>query len=185
MSAQRSADQDFPRPRLAWYMVGVLMLCYTLSYADRQILAFLRGPLKHDLGVTDTQFGLLQGAAFALVYTFFGLPMGALADRFSRRNLVALGVVIWSLATSLSSVARSFVLLGAARMGVGLGEATLSPCAFSMITDSFPKERLSTAVLSSARHNAGFRSEFFPDPSSTISPFFSIRILHFGKSSRS
>jgi MFS family permease len=127
-------------------MVGILMLCYTLSYADRQILAFLVGPLKHDLDISDTEVGLLQGAAFALVYTFFGLPMGALADRLSRRNLVAIGVVVWSLATSVSSIARSFLSLGAARMGVGLGEATLSPCAFSMITDSFPKERLSTAL---------------------------------------
>jgi MFS family permease len=146
MSAPGSAEHEYPRPRIAWYMVGVLMLCYTLSYADRQILAFLVGPLKHDLDISDTQVGLLQGAAFALVYTFFGLPMGALADRLSRRNLVAIGVVVWSLATSVSSIARSFVSLGAARMGVGLGEATLSPCAFSMITDSFPKERLSTAL---------------------------------------
>jgi MFS family permease len=146
MSAPGSAGHEYPRPRIAWYMVGVLMLCYTLSYADRQILAFLVGPLKHDLDISDTQVGLLQGAAFALVYTFFGLPMGALADRLSRRNLVAIGVVAWSLATSVSSIARSFLSLGAARMGVGLGEATLSPCAFSMITDSFPKERLSTAL---------------------------------------
>jgi MFS family permease len=146
MAAAVSARQAYPPARTAWYMVGVLMLCYTLSYADRQILAFLVEPLKHDLEISDTQFGLLQGAAFALVYTFFGLPMGALADRLSRRNLVAIGVFVWSLATSVSSVARSFLALGAARMGVGLGEATLSPCAFSMITDSFPKERLSTAL---------------------------------------
>ena len=146
MAAPVSARQAYPPARTAWYMVGVLMLCYTLSYADRQILAFLVEPLKHDLEISDTQFGLLQGAAFALVYTFFGLPMGALADRLSRRNLVAIGVFVWSLATSVSSVARSFLALGAARMGVGLGEATLSPCAFSMITDSFPKERLSTAL---------------------------------------
>jgi len=126
--------------------VFILMLCYTLSYADRQILAFLVGPLRHDLHISDTDVGLLQGFAFALVYTVFGLPMGALADRFSRRNLVAIGVVIWSLMTSLSSVARNFLLLGAARMGVGIGEAALSPCAFSMITDSFPKERLGTAL---------------------------------------
>lgn len=146
MSAPGSAAHEYPCPRIAWYMVGILMLCYTLSYADRQILAFLVGPLKHDLDISDTEVGLLQGAAFALVYTFFGLPMGALADRLSRRNLVAIGVVVWSLATSVSSIARSFLSLGAARMGVGLGEATLSPCAFSMITDSFPKERLSTAL---------------------------------------
>jgi MFS family permease len=141
-----TASAGYPSRGLAWYTVCILMLCYTLSYADRQILAFLVGPLRHDLHISDTEVGLLQGFAFALVYTVFGLPMGALADRFSRRNLVAIGVVIWSVMTSLSSVARSFLLLGAARMGVGIGEAALSPCAFSMITDSFPKERLSGAL---------------------------------------
>src|SRR6185437_5169947 len=119
---------------------------YTLSYCDRQILAFLVGPMKQELHITDTEVGLLQGIAFVLVYTVAGLPMGALADRFSRRNIIAVGLVVWSVMTSLSSIARSFVLLAAARMGVGIGEATLSPCAFSMITDSFPKERLGGAL---------------------------------------
>ncbi len=146
MSAPSDAGQGYPARRVAWYTVFVLMLCYTLSYADRQILAFLVGPLKQDLHISDTQVGLLQGIAFALVYTIFGLPMGVLADRFSRRNIVAIGVLVWSVTTSLSSVARSFVSLAAARMGVGIGEATLSPCAFSMIADSFPKERLSSAL---------------------------------------
>jgi MFS family permease len=146
MEAPHNLSTDYPPRALAWYTVFVLMLCYTLSYADRQILAFLVGPLKADLHISDTQVGLLQGVAFALVYTIFGLPMGALADRFSRRNIIAMGVIVWSMTTSLSSVARSFVSLAAARMGVGIGEATLSPCAFSMITDSFPKERLSSAV---------------------------------------
>lgn len=146
VGAARLSDQAYPAARTAWYTVFVLMLCYTLSYADRQILAFLVGPLKADLHLTDTQIGLLQGLAFALVYTVFGLPMGALADRVSRRNLIALGVLTWSVMTSLSSVARSFLWLAAARTGVGLGEATLSPCAFSMITDSFSKRRLSSAL---------------------------------------
>jgi MFS family permease len=144
--AARPSDHAYPSARTAWYTVFVLMLCYTLSYADRQILAFLVGPLKADLHLTDTQIGLLQGLAFAIVYTVFGLPMGALADRVSRRNLIAMGVLAWSVMTSLSSVARSFLWLAAARTGVGLGEATLSPCAFSMITDSFSKQRLSSAL---------------------------------------
>ncbi len=146
MDAVNPAQTGYPPRAVAWYTVFVLMLCYTLSYADRQILAFLVGPLKHDLHISDTQVGLLQGVAFALLYTLFGLPMGAVADRFSRRNLIAIGVILWSIATSLCSVARSFVSLGAARMGVGIGEAALSPCAFSMITDSFPKERLGSAM---------------------------------------
>ncbi|MDB6011578.1 MAG: major facilitator superfamily 1 [Gammaproteobacteria bacterium] len=146
MSASGNSADRYPSRRVAWYTVFVLMICYTLSYCDRQILAFLVGPMKQELHISDTQVGLLQGIAFVFVYTVCGLPMGALADRVSRRNLVALGVVVWSVMTSLSSVARSFVSLAIARMGVGIGEATLSPCAFSMITDSFPKERLSSAM---------------------------------------
>jgi MFS family permease len=146
MSASANSGSRYPSRRVAWYTVFVLMTCYTLSYCDRQILAFLVGPMKQELHISDTEVGLLQGIAFVLVYTLCGLPVGALADRFSRRNLVALGVVVWSMMTSLSSVARTFVSLAVARMGVGIGEATLSPCAFSMITDSFPKERLSSAM---------------------------------------
>jgi MFS family permease len=146
MGAPSTDNEGYPPRSIAWYTVFVLMLCYTLSYADRQILAFLVGPLKQDLHISDTQVGLLQGLAFALIYTLLGLPMGMLADRFSRRNIVALGVIVWSLMTALASVARSFWSLAATRMGVGVGEATLSPCAFSMIADSFPKERLSSAL---------------------------------------
>jgi MFS family permease len=134
------------RPSTAWYALFVLTLCYTLSYIDRQIIAFLIDPLKQELAISDTQIGLLQGIAFALFYTFFGLPMGWLADRYSRRNIVAAGVFIWSLMTALSSGARSYFTLALARMGVGLGEATMNPCAFSMISDYFPRERLSTAL---------------------------------------
>src|SRR4051812_37355295 len=91
------ATSPYPRPSTAAYALFVLMLCYTLSYIDRQIIAFLIDPLKQELSISDTQIGLLQGIAFALFYTFFGLPMGWLADRYSRRNIVAAGVFIWSL----------------------------------------------------------------------------------------
>src|SRR4051812_31475595 len=101
----------YPRARTAWYALFVLMLCYTLSYIDRQIIAFLVDPLKQELAISDTQIGLLQGIAFALFYTFFGLPMGWLADRYSRRNIVAAGVFIWSLMTAFSSMARSYFVL--------------------------------------------------------------------------
>ena len=146
METAAGAESGYPRRRVAWYTVFVLTVCYTLSYCDRQILAFLVVPMEQDLHISDTEVGLLTGLAFVLVYTLGGLPMGALADRFSRRNIVALGVVVWSLMTSFSSVARSFFALALARMGVGIGEATLSPCAFSMITDSFPRQRLGTAL---------------------------------------
>jgi MFS family permease len=121
------------------------MLCYTLSYVDRQILAFLVEPLKTEFSVGDTKIGLLQGIYFAIFYTFVGLPMGWLADRYNRRNIVAIGVLFWSIMTALSGAARSFLVLAFARMGVGVGESTTNPCVFSIIPDLFPKERLSTA----------------------------------------
>jgi MFS family permease len=132
--------------RYAWYVVIVLMVGYTLSFIDRQILSLLVGPIKRDLGLSDTRVGLLQGLAFALFYTVLGLPLGRVADTRNRRGLVALGVLFWSIATALCAGARSFGSLFLARMGVGIGEATLAPGAFSLITDYFPKERLGRAM---------------------------------------
>jgi len=140
------SDEPYPRRGIAWYVVLVLMVCFTLSYVDRQILAFLIGPMREDLGISDTQVGLLQGLSFAIFYTVLGLPMGLLADRFSRRNIIIIGVVFWSIMTMLSSIARSYLTLTLARMGLAAGEATLNPCAFSLIADYFPKERLSSAL---------------------------------------
>jgi MFS family permease len=140
------AAADYPSRGTAWYAVTVLMICYTFSFVDRLIIAFLVTPLKHDLHLSDTQIGLLQGLAFAIFYSILGIPFGLAADRVNRRNLIAAGVVAWSLMTSCGSIARSFVTLAFARMGVGIGEATLAPSAFSMLADYFPKERLSSAM---------------------------------------
>jgi MFS family permease len=140
------AAEAYPRRGVAWYALAVLTLCYTFSYVDRQILAFLVTPLKQDLHISDTEIGLLQGLAFAMFYAFFGLPMGMLADRFNRRNIVLAGLLVWSFMTALSAGARGYWSLAVARMGVGVGEAVINPCAFSMISDYFPKERLSSAL---------------------------------------
>jgi MFS family permease len=136
------------RPSLgyAWYVVIVLMTCYTLSFIDRQILSLLVGPIKQQLHISDTRIGMLQGLAFAVFYTLLGLPVGRLADRGSRRTLISVGVFLWSLMTGLCSIANSFVSLFLARMGVGVGEATLAPAAFSLISDYFPEEYLGTAL---------------------------------------
>ena len=141
---QSSAGE--PSSRYAWYVVFVLMACYTLSFIDRQILGLLVEPIKQELAINNAQVGLLQGLAFAVLYTLLGLPMGRIADRRSRRNLIAVGVFFWSAMTALCSVARSYASLFLARVGVGLGEATLGPSAFSLISDYFPKERLGTAL---------------------------------------
>ena len=146
MNAPNPTTADFPGRRYAWYAVFVLMICYTFSFIDRLILAFLVGPLKMDLHLSDTEIGLLQGLAFAFFYALLGVPMGLIADRMNRRNLIVGGVIVWSMMTTFGSVAGSFGSLALARMGVGVGEATLAPAAFSMIADYFPKERLSSAL---------------------------------------
>jgi MFS family permease len=132
--------------RYAWYVVFALTAIYMLSFVDRQILSLLVGPLKRDLHISDTRVGLLQGLAFGIFYTFMGLPLGRVADKYNRRNLIATGVVLWSFFTSLCSMARSFWSLFLARMGVGVGEASLSASAYSLICDYFPKERLGVAI---------------------------------------
>ncbi len=139
------APEPPPLP-YAWYVVFALTAIYMLSYMDRVILSLLVAPMKRDFGISDTQVGLMQGLAFALFYTLVGLPIGRVADTRSRRNLIAVGVVLWSFFTSLCSLAGSFWSLFLARMGVGVGESTLSPSAYSLIADYFPRELLSTAI---------------------------------------
>jgi MFS family permease len=135
-----------PSLRYAWYVVIVLTLCNTLSFVDRQILGLLVTPIKKDLGLSDTSIGLLQGLAFGIFYTLLGIPMGRFVDRGNRRNLVAAGIFCWTLMTAACAASRGFWTLFLARMGVGVGEATLSPSAFSIISDYFPRERLGTAL---------------------------------------
>jgi MFS family permease len=138
--------KETPDLRYAWYVVFALTAIYMLSYMDRVILSLLVAPMKRDLGISDTQVGLLQGFAFGLFYTLVGLPLGRRADTGNRRNLIAFGVVLWSFFTALCSLAGSFGSLFLARMGVGVGEATLSPSAYSLISDYFPRERLGVAI---------------------------------------
>jgi len=122
------------------------MLCYALSLIDRQILSLLVAPMKRDLRITDTQIGLLQGLSFAVFYTLAGLPLGKLADSYSRRRIVTVGIVAWSVMTAACSLAKNFWSLFLARMGVGVGEAALSPSAFSLISDSFAPRQLGLAL---------------------------------------
>ncbi len=141
----------YPKPRAAWTLLAFLTLAYVSSFLDRYILGLLIDPIKADTGASDTQMGLLS-SAFTWVYALAAIPLGFLVDRVNRTKLVALGVALWSLATLWTGVARSFAQLFAARMSVGIGEAVLSPAAFSMIGDSFPPARrgLPIAVYSMA-----------------------------------
>jgi MFS family permease len=139
-------ESPYPSPRYAWYVVGVLTLMYVFSFIDRQIFSLIVAPLRRDLHISDTQVSLLQGFSFALFYTFCGIPLGRMADKYSRRWIIAAGLVAWSTFTSMCGLARSFGQMLLWRMGVGVGEAALSPAAYSIITDDFPKEKLATAI---------------------------------------
>src|SRR5205085_4567454 len=130
----------------AWYVLLVLVLVYVVNFIDRQILSILVADIKRDLGVSDAQIGFLYGTAFAVFYALFGIPLGRLADSWYRGRLMAIGLAIWSSMTVCSGFASTFALLAAARIGVGIGEASASPAAYSMISDSFPKERRATAL---------------------------------------
>jgi len=123
----------------AWYAAVVLMLCYALSFVDRQILGLLVPFIKADLRVNDTMVGLLQGLSFALFYAAMGLPLGRVADSTNRRNLISICIAFWSFFTAGCSLARSYTTLFLARTGVGIGEAGLNPASFSILSDLFPK----------------------------------------------
>lgn len=130
----------YPSPARAWYLVTLLTIAYVFSFVDKYLPAILIEPIKQDLGASDTQMGLLLGPAFAVLYATLGLPLGWLADRTRRTTLVAAGVALWSLATAVSGLARNFSHLLLARVGVGVGDAALAPCALSLIASSFPPE---------------------------------------------
>ncbi len=130
----------------AWYVVFILTLANISSFIDRQILSLLVGPIKRDLHLSDMQMGLLMGLSFALFYTLFGVVIGRFADKFNRRNIIIAGVTVWSLMTAMCCGVRNYGQFFAARMGVGVGEATLGPSAYSIISDYFPRNRLARAL---------------------------------------
>jgi MFS family permease len=137
---------DYPSPQRAWLTVGILMVAYVLSFVDRQILNLLVGPIRRDLGLSDTGMSLLMGLSFATFYAIAGVPLGRVADTRSRRGLVFFGVMFWSLMTAACGVARFYWQFLLCRVGVGAGEASLSPAAYSMLADSFPPGKRSTAI---------------------------------------
>jgi MFS family permease len=137
------APQAPPRP--AWGLLAALTALNVLAYIDRQLIVTLAPLLMEDLGLTRAQVGLLVGASFIVVFAGLNLVLGAAADRFSRPRLIAAGLAVWSVATSLTAAARGFAQLALMRVFVGVGEATLSPAALSMLGDRFPPHRLGLA----------------------------------------
>jgi MFS family permease len=142
----RDDETGYPNPRYAWYVVSVLTVAYLLSFLDRQILALLVEPIRRDLEISDFQVSLLGNLAFGIFYTLLGLPLGRAADRFSRRGIIAAGVATWCLMTAACGLARNFLQLFIARVGVGVGEAALNPAALSMISDYFPRRTRGRAL---------------------------------------
>ena len=130
----------------AWYVVAVLIVAYTLSYVDRSILTLMVGPIRASLNISDVQLSLLHGLAFAIFYTIMGIPIGRLVDQRRRTTIVAIGVALWSLATAACGLAGSFAAMFAARICVGIGEAALSPAAYSMLADQFEGKKLVRAL---------------------------------------
>lgn len=130
----------------ARYVLAVLVVVYVFNFLDRQILSILAERIKADLGLSDAQMGYLYGTAFAVFYAIFGIPLGRLADAWDRRKLIAIGLAFWSAMTAASGFARSFVQLGAARIGVGVGEASASPAAYSLLSDLFPARMRATVL---------------------------------------
>ena len=130
----------------AWYALSIMVLVYILNFVDRQILSILANDIKRDLGLDDAQIGFLGGAAFGVFYALFGIPLGRLADNWHRIRLMTIGLTLWSAMTVASGFARNFAGLGAARFGVGVGEASASPAAYSLISDYFPKSQRATAL---------------------------------------
>lgn len=129
-----------------WYIVSLCMLAYIFSFIDRQVITLLIEPIRADLQISDTEFSLLHGLAFAMLYAVAGIPIARMADSRSRPAIISVGIFVWSFATAACGTAKNFVQLFLARMVVGVGEAALSPAAYSMITDSFPKSKLGLAL---------------------------------------
>ena len=143
--AAQGAQDGLPSPAYAWFVVTVLILTSLVSYVDRQIVAILVAPMKADLNVSDSAIGWLYGV-FALFFAIGGLPIAMLADRYSRVKLIAVGLFIWSTLTAACGLAQKFVHVLLARIGVGLGEAVLTPAANSLIADLFPRARIPFAI---------------------------------------
>jgi len=143
--SEPAAEATHAQP-YAWYVLGVLFLVYILNFVDRQVISILAEDIKRDLRLRDEDLGFLYGTAFGVFYSLFGIPLGRLADNWSRVRLMTVGLALWSTMTALSGLSRTGGQLAAARIGVGVGEATASPSAYSLISDWFPRRLRATAL---------------------------------------
>ncbi|MBT8078436.1 MAG: MFS transporter [Gammaproteobacteria bacterium] len=146
-TSEIAADETDEKPLVyEWYVVGVLMLAFVVSFIDRQVITLLVEPIRRDMDISDTGISLLMGFAFAIFYVTMGVPIARLSDSRSRKLIISCGMFLWSIATAACGLTRNFWQLFMARVGVGVGEATLTPAAYSMIADSFPAHKLGRAI---------------------------------------
>jgi MFS family permease len=139
-------DQKQPSKHYRGMVLALLTLVYGFNFIDRQIVGILAPFIQQDLGLTNTQLGLLIGLAFATFYTLVAIPIAWLADRYNRVNILSIALAVWSGFTALTGLAGNFVQIGLARMGVGIGEAGGSPPSHSIISDLYPKEERAGAL---------------------------------------
>ena len=146
----RVSETSEPQPQTrgllsGWPLVAVLMLFYFLSFVDRALISLMVEPIQRDLHFTDVEMGLLLGPAFGIFYAAAGIPLGRLMDRYSKRWLCMAVVAFWGLSTAVSGLASNFLIFFLSRLGLGAGEAGLSPAAYSLIAEQVPRRRLATA----------------------------------------
>ncbi|WP_310531269.1 MFS transporter [Novosphingobium sp.] len=146
MTEPSGETAPWPSARLGWIAVFLLSLAGVASYLDRVVIGLLVEPMKADFGLSDTGFAMLQGLAFGLFYTLFAFPVGRLADSYSRRRIIMAGLGIFSLFSIASGLSRHYWQIFLARTGVGIGEASLTPAAYSMLSDYFPPTKLGRAL---------------------------------------
>lgn len=146
MTTTTHDGNSWPSAQRGWYVTVVLLLGYTFSFVDRQVLNLLVEPIQADLGVSDTRISLLQGLAFVVPYVLMSVPVGRMVDRFNRVRIMVVGVLAWSLTTVACGLSNNYGQLLLARMGVGAGEASLTPAAWSVLADYFHPDRLSLPV---------------------------------------
>ena len=147
--AEVAKAENAEKPESRWYkhyVLFVLVLVYIFNFIDRNILSILAEDIKADLGIDDAQMGFLYGTVFAVFYAVFGIPLARFADVWTRRSLVSVGLGFWSLMTAASGLARSFSMLAVCRIGVGIGEASASPAAYSMLSDYYPPRVRATVI---------------------------------------